>query len=400
MFAELIINVEAPLESSFHYHVPRDLRASLQVGHLVEVEFGRRLAQGVVIGLHGEAPVAETKPIIAIIDPIPVIYPWQIELARWLSEQYLAPLNGCIRLLLPPGLTRWADVTVELNPYWDGKGRLTDIQELIVEMLRSRGDLRGRQIRRALPKKLRKRWQDAVNQLARRDIARKGTILDPPRIRPRRIRTAALNAGPRQIWEAAPALGRASKQSDVLYHLVHSEDPLPAEEAVREATGADAAHVDGLLAEGLVQRVPAATLLVAAAPRDGVPDVLQPLFAALPLAVDSIDPAALQQLEETGLVTRQEQPDSLNLTPSRQQALHHYLRLRGGEKYAAILSFLAAEAQPVPVSDVYAATGSSLYHLRKLAEHDLVRLGDEHVWRDPLAGRDFVPAEAPTLTAD
>jgi primosomal protein N' (replication factor Y) (superfamily II helicase) len=87
MFAELIVNVEAPLEGSFHYHIPRDLQAALQVGHLVEVEFGRRLAQGVVVGIHGDSPVAETKPIIAIIDPLPVLYPWQIELARWLSAQ-------------------------------------------------------------------------------------------------------------------------------------------------------------------------------------------------------------------------------------------------------------------------------------------------------------------------
>jgi primosomal protein N' (replication factor Y) (superfamily II helicase) len=64
------------------------------------------------------------------------------------------------------------------------------------------------------------------------------------------------------------------------------------------------------------------------------------------------------------------------------------------------MALLGGEAQPVPVSDVYAGTGSSLYHLRKLADLDLIRLGDEQVWRDPLADRDFVPAEAPTLTSD
>ncbi|MCP4426559.1 MAG: hypothetical protein GY803_18865, partial [Chloroflexi bacterium] len=39
MFAELVINIEAPLEGTFHYHVPTDLRPSLRIGHLVEVEF-------------------------------------------------------------------------------------------------------------------------------------------------------------------------------------------------------------------------------------------------------------------------------------------------------------------------------------------------------------------------
>jgi primosomal protein N' (replication factor Y) (superfamily II helicase) len=400
MYAELVINVEAPLENSFHYHVPRDLQPQLAVGHLVEVEFGRRLAQGVVVGLHGEAPVAETKPVIAIVDPLPVVYPWQIELARWLSEHYLAPLNSCIRLLLPPGLTRWADVTAELNPHWDGSGRLTELQEQLVALLREKGDLRGRQIRRALPKELRKNWQEAVNQLARRDILVKGTVLDPPRIRPKRIRTATLIAGPRQIWEAAPALGRASKQSDVLYHLAESDDPLPAEAAVCEETGATTEHVDALVAAGLVQRVPATTLLVATATGEQAPEALRDLLDALPLALDSIAPGAQAELESAGLVARQDQPAALNLAVSRQQALQHYLRLRGGEKYGAILDMLAAAAQPLPIGDVYAATGSSLHHLRRLAGQELIRLGDEQVWRDPLAERDFVPAEAPALTRD
>src|SRR5690554_7130283 len=116
MYAELVINIEAPLESTFHYHVPSDLRPKLSIGHLVEVEFGRRTAQGIIVGFDNEAPVADTKPIIAIIDPLPVVFSWQIELAHWLSQNYLAPLNACLRLFLPPGLTRWADVTVDINP--------------------------------------------------------------------------------------------------------------------------------------------------------------------------------------------------------------------------------------------------------------------------------------------
>ena len=42
MFAELIINIEAPLENNFHYELPKDLQAKLKIGHLVEVEFGKR----------------------------------------------------------------------------------------------------------------------------------------------------------------------------------------------------------------------------------------------------------------------------------------------------------------------------------------------------------------------
>ncbi len=36
---------------------------------MVEVEFGRRLAQGIVVAFADSAPVEETKPIISLIDP-------------------------------------------------------------------------------------------------------------------------------------------------------------------------------------------------------------------------------------------------------------------------------------------------------------------------------------------
>jgi primosomal protein N' (replication factor Y) len=76
------------------------------------------------------------------------------------------------------------------------------------------------------------------------------------------------------------------------------------------------------------------------------------------------------------------------------------LRLRGAEVYHHILAHLATSAQPVAVSEVYASTGAKVTHLRRLARLDLVRFGAEEVWRDPLADRDFTPANPPLLTAD
>ncbi|MCA9936963.1 MAG: hypothetical protein KC415_23670, partial [Anaerolineales bacterium] len=219
MFAELVINIEAALQGTFHYDVPFDLQPALRVGHLVEVEFGRRLAQGIIIAFSEDAPVEETKPIIALIDDEPVVRPWQIALAQWMSAQYLAPLNGCLRQMLPPGLTRWSDITVDVNPYWDGSGRLTELQEKLVALLREKGDMRGRQIQKALPKT---DWKTAVTQLTNRQILRKATVLDPPQMRPKAIRTAELIAGPARTRAALLTLGRANKQADILLTLADS----------------------------------------------------------------------------------------------------------------------------------------------------------------------------------
>jgi primosomal protein N' (replication factor Y) len=355
MFAELVINVEAPLAGTFHYHVPSDLRRQLRIGHLVEVEFGRRMAQAIIIAFDDTAPVEDTKPIFSVVAEEPVLAWWQIELGKWMSQVYMAPLNSCLRLMLPPGLTRWSDITVDLNPYWDGEGRLTDIQKEIIELLRTNGDLRGRQLQKALSKEAKKKkgaWKTAVSQLAKRNIIRKASVLDPPKARPKQIRTVELIAGRERINTAVLQLGRKNKQADILAYLIESDDPLPEETAVLTATGATKKHV--------------------------------------------------QQLIESGTVQRIESPESANLTLAVNvgAARRAAIQLRKADMYANILQLLAKEARPVNISDIYKQFNATINHLRKLAKLDLIRFGSEEVWRDPLADRDFMPAQAPLLTAD
>ena len=368
-FAELVINVEAPLEGTFHYHVARDLRPSLQIGHLVEVEFGKRLAQGIIIAFDDRAPVEDTKPIIAIVNEQPVVLWWQIKLAQWMSQIYLTPLNACLRLMLPPGLTRWSDITVDINPYWDGNGRLTEMQTAIINLLKEKGDLRGRQLQRALRKDGHKGdWKTPVNQLAKRNILRKASVLDPPRIRPKKIRTAELIASPDRWQTAVTELGRANKQADILRYLLESDDPLPEETAVLQATGANQTHLQKLADVNLI--------------------IIDKAISHQPSAISK---------ENSG--SRAPSPlISLAIPPA--EAIRQILKLRGATTYYNVLKLLAEKAQPVNISDIYAQTNSNISHLRKLVKLDLIRFGSEEVWRDPLADRDFVPAQAPLLTPD
>jgi primosomal protein N' (replication factor Y) (superfamily II helicase) len=368
MYAEIAINIEAPLDQNFHYAVPRDLRARVRVGQLVEVEFGSRLAQGIVVGYPSEPPpdVDEFKPLINIIESQPVVWAWQIKVAEWLSEMYLTPLNACLRLFLPLGMTRWAEVTVGLNPYWDGEGKLTAVQTHIIEILREKGDLHGGQLRHALPKSEQKSWLTAVNQLAKRGILRKATRLEPPRIRPKKIQNATLLGSPKQILSAIPQFGRASKAAELLYALLTSPDPLPAEASLLAETGAEAKHLQQLLDEGLVVRVAGAEV--------AVPD------------------------GEAGEVWQTNTAVSLALPHA--QIPPHLWALRRATKLEAILHLLAQAAQPVALSEIYAQTKSGINDLRKLEKAGLIRFGAEEVWRDPLADRDFVPATAPPLTHD
>ncbi len=367
MFAELVINIEAPLEGAFHYNVPADLQARVQVGQLVEVEFGRRLAQATIIRLTGTSPIPDTKPIIAIIDVIPVVRDYQIAAAQWMSATYFTPLNACLRLFLPPGLTRWSDITVDIHPYWDGNGRLTEAQQAIIDTVREQGDMRGNKLKKALPKPLRPKMKEAIRQLVRRNILVSGSVLEPPRIRPKNIHTAVLLTDPHKIRDAVVTLGRRNKAADILNYLALTNDPLPAEAAVLQATGATKKHLKQLESEGLVEWVGQQTITIESP--DG-------------------SPHTLTQAATVGLAVRQK------------QVLGHILHLRGAEKYHAVLQFLAEMAQPVPLKEITFATGASRAQLNKLAKLELIRYAPRQVWRDSLADRDFVSAEPPLLTDD
>jgi primosomal protein N' (replication factor Y) (superfamily II helicase) len=69
-------------------------------------------------------------------------------------------------------------------------------------------------------------------------------------------------------------------------------------------------------------------------------------------------------------------------------------------RLSAVLDFLSDDFDPVDVSWVYAQTGSSLQDLKDLAEMGLLDLGEAEVWRDSLAGKEFVPFDPPELTPD
>src|SRR5688572_11645450 len=144
MYAEIIVN--APVEGTFHYHIPADLAGRLTPGHLVEVFFGQQKAQGIILHLDKRSPIEATKPILALIDREPVVTEAQLELAQWLSEHYLTPLALCVKLFIPPGLSRRGDVLI--TPLVDLKSIVhsNETQGRLVKLLAERGPMRGRQI--------------------------------------------------------------------------------------------------------------------------------------------------------------------------------------------------------------------------------------------------------------
>ena len=126
---------------AFTYSIPESLDASLAPGQLVWVPFGARRVQGVVLARRDTSPVETTRDILEIVDPQPFISPVQLDLARWIADEYLAMLSDAVWLFLPPGIEQKFETLLSVAPD-AGEQNLNDKQRGLVEMIRQAGELR------------------------------------------------------------------------------------------------------------------------------------------------------------------------------------------------------------------------------------------------------------------
>ncbi|MGD1995620.1 MAG: primosomal protein N' [Anaerolineae bacterium] len=179
-------------EPLFDYHLPEKLVGEVEVGSLVTVPFGSRRLYAIAVDLPTQPAVTKTRPAGSLVDPEPVLSPEQIELARWMSRETLAPLYECLLLMLPPGVVGLTDTKLEIAGEMPSDLLLGSVQRRLLDLLQRRGPLRGGQLDRALP---RSDWRSAADRLVRRGVLVRTPILAPPRARPRRVTTVRLVAG-------------------------------------------------------------------------------------------------------------------------------------------------------------------------------------------------------------
>ncbi len=108
----------------FTYSVPPRLRGQLQPGHLVAVPFGHRRAQGVVMGTLHETTVKGLRDVDRLVHAAPVLWPLQLELARWMASYYVAPLSSCLALFAPAGVITRSGGTGVARPLYEWRIRL------------------------------------------------------------------------------------------------------------------------------------------------------------------------------------------------------------------------------------------------------------------------------------
>ena len=90
----------------FDYLIPEALAGQVSIGQRVRVPFGRRSVTGFVCAVDEAPGVIELKPIEAVVDAEPMLPVELVELAGFVADHYLVPLDEVIRAAVPPRVRR------------------------------------------------------------------------------------------------------------------------------------------------------------------------------------------------------------------------------------------------------------------------------------------------------
>lgn len=144
MFAEIILPL--PLYSTFTYSVPEELQDVLKKGSRVLVQFGRKkYYTGIVEHLHSTPPAGyDVKPLMAILDPQPVVRHPQLKLWHWIAEYYLCSPGEVFKAAVPTGLKPESETFVSLNSDFESPDgvQLSENQAIVIQALQSKKKLR------------------------------------------------------------------------------------------------------------------------------------------------------------------------------------------------------------------------------------------------------------------
>jgi primosomal protein N' (replication factor Y) len=93
------VALPVPLDMAFTYRIPDG--AVPAIGGRVLVPFRQQRMMGVVVALHDRKPQVNTKNVVSIVDPAPLLDDQLLRLGRWIADYYLAPVGEVFRSMLP-----------------------------------------------------------------------------------------------------------------------------------------------------------------------------------------------------------------------------------------------------------------------------------------------------------
>ena len=121
--------IPLPIEGTFTYYASDSM--ILEIGQRVIVQFGsRKFYTGLVESININKPSKyEAKPILEIIDHIPVINSFHLKFWKWISLYYACSIGSVMKNSLPSSLLIASESKISINPDFNGETTHLDNNE-------------------------------------------------------------------------------------------------------------------------------------------------------------------------------------------------------------------------------------------------------------------------------
>ncbi|MDQ3846233.1 MAG: primosomal protein N', partial [Bacteroidota bacterium] len=151
MYAEIIIPLALP--KNYTWQVPDNMEGQLKPGCRVEVNLGKhKKYAGIIKRLHDQEPVTfDTKEILNLLDPEPVVQLYQLNLWQWMAEYYMCSEGEVMAAALPAHFKLSSETVLVYNEeFGDDFSGLDNDEFLVAEALLMKHELRLTEIQKIL----------------------------------------------------------------------------------------------------------------------------------------------------------------------------------------------------------------------------------------------------------
>lgn len=133
MYARVVIDAGATGSiDSLTYEIPEGLAGGIEIGDCVLVPLASRQAVGYVVGFEDRPAVAGVRPLMSRLDGSAKLAPDLLELARWISAQYVCPLPRVVATMLPGVMSCRVQATAQRRPEFEQVDGLTPSERSLI----------------------------------------------------------------------------------------------------------------------------------------------------------------------------------------------------------------------------------------------------------------------------
>lgn len=210
------------LPELYTYSVPDLLCEDIKIGIRVEVPLKNKLYSAIVAELHEDIKLTyKTKPIISILDNIPLLTERQLNFWQWVASYYCCTVGEVMNVAMPAGLKLESETRVVFNgEIHDITDQLSDDEYLVAEAVSIQNELTIIQIQDILNKKT--IFPILRSLLDKKVISIKEELIE--KFKPKKVSYITLQepyiSEPDRLTEAFDLVAKSEKQTKALLAFV------------------------------------------------------------------------------------------------------------------------------------------------------------------------------------